>query len=197
MRGQSRGQGRCVEIGSPLEAVRSIGVQAVALARAPHGERIEPCRFDQHVPGFRCDHRLPTAHDASERERLLLVGHDQVFRIEQTLDAIERLQLFALAGAAQDDSAFELVSIESMGGMSHGHGDIVGGVDRVRDELLLKQVKTLPQDAGGGLDANIAERARREASAKLRRLDRQLRAAKHPRVAAEAWHPEEPASANR
>ena len=43
------------------------------------------------------------------------------------------LSLFAFAGAADDDAALQLIQIEGMGRMAHGHGDEVGRVDGIPD----------------------------------------------------------------
>jgi hypothetical protein len=109
--------------------------------------RIEPGCFHQNIFCFGGDHRIPATHHAGQREGLLFIGHHQVFRIEHTLDAIQRPELFAAAGAAQDDAAFQLVAIEGVGGMTHGLGDVVGCVDGIGDELLLQQGEALGDHA--------------------------------------------------
>ena len=46
------GDGGGVEVGSALEAVRGVGMQAVAAAAAADGCGVEPCSFDEDVPGL-------------------------------------------------------------------------------------------------------------------------------------------------
>ncbi len=176
------GDGRGVEVGSALEAVRGVGVQAVAAGAAADGCGIEPCGFDEDVFCFGGDHRVPTAHDSGDAERLDVVGDDKVFGIEGAFDSVEGAKLFAFAGAADDDAAFEFVEVEGVGGLADGEGDVVGGVDGVRDELLFEQAEAFGDDAVGGRDFDVAQNAGGEASAefwgfdgdRIRRLCRRL-----------------------
>ena len=135
------GDGSGVEVRAALEAMAGVGVQAVAARGAAHGHGLEPCGFDEHVGRGGRDHRVPAAHDAGEAERLGVIGDDQVFGIERALDAVEGLELFAFAGAADDDAAFNLVEVEGVRGLAHGEPCKVGGVDGVGDFLLLEKAK--------------------------------------------------------
>ncbi len=130
-----------VEVGAALEAMAGVGVQAVAARGAANGHGLEPCGFDEDVLCVGRDHGVPAAHDAGEAERLDVVGDDEVFGIERALDAVEGLELFAFAGAANDDAAFDLVEVEGVGGLAHGEPGEVGGVDGVGDLLLLEQAE--------------------------------------------------------
>ena len=79
-----------------------------------------------------------------------MIGDDEVFRIEDALNAVEGAELFALACAAHDDSTFELVEVEDVRGLPDGEGAVVGRVDGVGDGLLFKQAKAFGDDAVEG-----------------------------------------------
>ena len=141
------------EIRAALEAMRSVGVNAVALRHAPHRDRIPPCRLDQDVLRLLGDHRVEAAHHSGEADRLFGVGHDQIFGRELALDAIERLQRFAGACLANDQPpAFEQIEIENVGRLAAFPENVVGGVDRVADGTLIEKRKTIGNLCGRGLD---------------------------------------------
>ena len=80
-------------------------------------------------------------------------------------------ELFAFAGAADDDAAFELVEVEGVGGVAHGEDDVVGGVDGVEDGFLVEEAEALGDDAGGGRDRHVAKNAGGEAAAEFGLFD--------------------------
>ena len=120
-----------VEVGTALEAVTGIGVQSVTASGAAYGHGFEPCGFDEDVLRFWRDHGVPTAHDAGEAKRFDVVGDDEVIGIENAIHAVECFELFAFAGAANDDAAFDFVEVEGVRGLAHGEPREVGGVDGV------------------------------------------------------------------
>ena len=137
-------QRRDAPIGAALEAMRGVGVHAVALGHAAHRRRIEPRRLDQHVLRLLGDHRVEAAHHARQRDRLLRVGDDQVVGRELAIDAVERLQDFAFAGAAHDDrAAFQQVEIEGVRGMAEFVDRIVRRVGGVVDGARAQQFQPL------------------------------------------------------
>ena len=136
---EGRSNRRCIEVGPPLEPVARIGVQAVATCRAANNHGLKPCRFDKDVGGGRGNHGVPAAHDATEGESFGMVGDDKVLRIKSALNAVERLELFAFMGAADDDAAFNLVEVEGVGGLAHRQPCEVGGIDSIGDLLLLEK----------------------------------------------------------
>ncbi len=152
-----RSDGSGIEVGAALEAMAGVGVQTVTARGAAYGHGLEPCGFDEDVFGVGRDHRVPAAHDASEAERLDVVGDDEVFGIESALDAVERLELLAFAGAANDDAAFDLVEVEGVGGLAHGEPCEVGGVDGVGDLLLLEQAEVGGDFSAGEPVAGVAD----------------------------------------
>ena len=154
---EGRGNGSGVEIGAALEAMAGVGVQAVTARGAADGHGLEPCGFDEDVLRVGRDHRVPPAHDAGEAERLGVIGDDEVFGIERAFDAVEGLEFFALARAADDDAAFDLVEVEGVGGLAHGEPCEVGGVDGVGDLLLLEQAKVGGDFSAGEPVARIAD----------------------------------------
>ena len=117
-----------------------------------------------------------------------VVGDDEVFGIEDALDAVEGLELFAFAGAADDDAAFDLVEVEGVGGLAHGEPGEVGGVDGVGDFLLLEQGE-VGGDFGAGepvarfADGDAAQNAGGEAAAGVFGFDAARRRAWRPACA--------------
>ena len=165
-----RCDGRGVEVGAALEAMAGVGVEAVTACGAADCHWLEPRGFDEDVLGVGRDHGVPATHDAGEAERLDVIGDDEVFGIEGALDAVEGLEFFAFAGAADDDAAFDLVEVEGVGGLAHGEPCEVGGVDGVGDLLLLEKAE-VGGDFGAGepvarvADGDVAEDAGGEAAA--------------------------------
>ncbi len=133
------GDGCGVEVGAALEAVAGVGVEEVAARAAADAGGIEPCGLDEDVLRLGGDHGVPATHDSGEAEGLLFVGDDEVVGLEGALGSVEEAELFAFAGEADDDAAFDLVEVEGVGGMSHAEEDEVGGVDGVGDLLLAEE----------------------------------------------------------
>src|SRR5277367_2268515 len=79
------------EIGPAFEAVRGVGVNAVALRHAADGDRVPPRGFDQDVLRFIRDHGVEAAHHAGQTYRLLRVGYDQIIGGELAVNAIQSL----------------------------------------------------------------------------------------------------------
>ena len=136
LRDEGVGGGGGVEVGAALEAVGGVGVEAVAAGAAADGGGIEPGGFDENVFGVRRDHGVPAAHDSGEGESFFVVGYDEVVGFEGAVGAVEELQLFAFAGEADYDAAFELVEVEGVGGVAHAEEDEVRRVDGVGDLFL-------------------------------------------------------------
>ena len=131
MRDEGVGDGGGVEVGSALEAVGGVGVEAVAAGAAADGGGIEPGGFDEDVFGFGGDHGVPAAHDSGEGEGFLFVGYDEVVGFEDAVGAVEEFEFFAFAGEADYDAAFEFVEVEGVGGVAHAEEGEVAGVDGV------------------------------------------------------------------
>ena len=152
--------------------MRSIRVQQMPLRRTPHHARIEPRRLHQNIPGLRRNHRVPAAHHTSKAQRLLLIGDHQIIRIEKALHAIERAQLLAVARAADNDPALQLVQIERVRRLPHRQHNIIGRIDSVENRLLLQQPEPLRHHARRRRKPNIEQHPRREPPAQLRLFDR-------------------------
>ena len=60
------GGGGGVDVGSALEAVGGVGVEAVAARAAADAGGVEPGGFDEDVFGFGGDHGVVAAHDSGE-----------------------------------------------------------------------------------------------------------------------------------
>ena len=165
------GQRRDAPIGAALEAMRSVGVHAVALGHAANRRRIEPRRLDEHVLRLLGDHRVEAAHHARQRDRLLRVGNDEVVGRELAVNAVERLQHFTFARAAHDDgAAFQQVEIEGVRRMAKLVDRVVGRVGGVVDGARTQQFQPLGDVLRRWADLHVANDARGVSRAALRRL---------------------------
>ena len=143
------GDGRGGEVGAALVAVAGVGVDEMAARGGADGCWIEPGGFDEDVRRLGGDHGVIAAHDAGEGDRLLFVGDDEIVCDEGAGGAVEELQLFARAGVADDDAAFDLVEVEDVVGMAHAEEDEVGDVDGVGDLLEAELGEVVADDAIG------------------------------------------------
>ena len=100
-------------------------------------------------------------------EGLFVVGYYEVVGFEDALGAVEEFELFAFAGEADDDAAFELVEVEGVGGMAHAEEDEVAGVDGVGDLFLAEEIEVFGDLAGAGGDGDVAEDLGGEAAAEV------------------------------
>ena len=157
--------GAGVEVRAALEAVRGVGVQAVAARAETDTDGVEPRGLDQDVLGLRGNHGVPAAHDAGQAQSLRVVGDDEIVGFERVLGAIEKLEPLALAREADDDSAVELVQVKGVGGMAHPLQNEVGGIDCIGDGLRSQQREVLGDDPGGGRNGDVAQDARGEPAA--------------------------------
>src|SRR5208337_4754237 len=161
-----------VETTVDSKSAPGVGVNAVPLRHAAHGDWVPPRGFDQDVFRTLGDHRIEAAHHASEPDGLSRVGYDQVFGGELTLDAIESLESFAVPGAAYDQpAAFEQIEIEYVRGLATLPQNVVGSVNGVTDGPLIKQLQATGNLRGRGLDGSTANFARCEARTELRLLN--------------------------
>ena len=170
-RDQRIGHRSGIEVRTALEPVRSIRVQHVPPRAAPNARRIEPRRLHQNVLRLRRNHRVPAAHHARQRQRLLLIGDDQIVGLQRALGPVQQPQLLALARQPHHDAALDLVQIERMRGMPHPHQHKVADIDGIRDLLLLQQAKVFSNPPRARRNRHIAQHPRRKSSAKLRRLN--------------------------
>ena len=102
--GPIRCAGDAVAVHAALEAVGGLAVQAVPTRAAPHGGRVEVRALDQHVAGRVADLAVVAAHHPRDRDRPLVVGDDEIARIEGAILAIQGDDVLTLAGAAHHDA---------------------------------------------------------------------------------------------
>ena len=128
------------EIGSALKAVRSVGVNAVALRHTAHRNRVPPRGFDENIFRLLGDHGVEAAHHTGQPHRLPRVGNDEVFGGELALHAIQRLQRLARASLANDQTpSFEEIKIEHVRRFAALPQNVVGRVHRIADGALIEQ----------------------------------------------------------
>ena len=113
-----------------------------------------------------------------ETDRLLRVAHDEVFRRQLALHAVERLQRLSRTRLPHNDlPAFEQVGIENVRRLADLPQNIIRGVNRVRDRPLIKQLQPMRDLLRRRLDMRIANHPRRESRTERRLLhsDRERR----------------------
>ena len=71
--------------------MRCVGVQTVPPRAATNAGRVEPSGLYQNVLGVDGNHRIPAAHNASQRERLTVVGDDEVVGFQRALAAVQQM----------------------------------------------------------------------------------------------------------
>src|SRR5689334_12863093 len=143
-RHQIAGENGGFEIRAAFEAVRSVGVQAVAARHLADNSWVPPCGLDHDVAGLVGDHRLVSAHDSGEAYGLLRVADDEIFFRELAFDSVESLECLSVASEAHDDlSALEQVGVEDVGGLADLPENVVGRIDGVRDRALIEKLQTV------------------------------------------------------
>ena len=156
------------EIGAALEAMRRIGVNAVPLRHAAHGDRIPPRRLDQDVFRLLRDHRVEAAHHARQPDGLFGVRDDEIFGGELAFDSIERLERLAGSRFADDElSALEQIEIENVRRLAAFPQNVVRGIDRIADGPLIEQLQAIRNLRGRRLDRDAANFAGGETRTKL------------------------------
>ena len=78
-------------VAAALEAMRRVGMKPVPPRHLAHDRGIPPRRLDEDIPRLLGDHRVITAHYASQSHRPLRIADGKVFRSELALDAIDEL----------------------------------------------------------------------------------------------------------
>ena len=125
---------RRVDVRAALEARGRLCLECQFLAGSADAPRIEKRAFEH--DGFRRAAHFGNAatHDAGHRLRLVGVGDDQHFRIEGTIDAVERLDALAFHRATDADlSAGQLLQIEGVHRLAELEQHVVGDVHHVVD----------------------------------------------------------------
>ena len=114
-------------------------MQAVPTSGPSHRNRIKPGSLNQHIGRRSRNHRIPAAHHSCQSERFGMVRNHQVFWIQLPLNAVESLQLFALAGTPDDDSTLNFVEIKCVSRLTHGQPRKIRRIDSVENLLLLEE----------------------------------------------------------
>ena len=170
--------GSGVEVGAALEAMAGIGVEAVAARGAADGHGLEPCGFDEDVfgVGVIMVSQPPMTPARPRAFSWSAMTRSSGSRMRSMPSRV--FELFAFAGAADDDAAFDLVEVEGVGGLAHREPCEVGGVDGVGDLFLLEEAE-VGGDFGAGdtsramsADGDVAKDAGGEAAAGVLGFDR-------------------------
>jgi hypothetical protein len=93
-------------IDTTLEAVTRVGRQIQVACSSSNARRQKVSRFEQNAVrgiGHPC---FLAAHDAADPNRALLIGNDEIVRLERVSLSIQREKLFAIACEPHVDVAF-------------------------------------------------------------------------------------------
>ena len=108
--------------------------------------RLEVRRLEEHRRRRLADLGLLAAHDPGERDGAVGVGDHEIVGDELARDAVERRQLLAGRGAANDDlAAVQRREVERVQRVPEREHHVVGHVDDVRDRPLAGQEEPRPQ----------------------------------------------------
>ena len=169
---RSSASGNRLGVGAALEAVRGVGVEAQAARGCADRRRVPPRRFEQDVLRRGRHGGVEAAHDAGERDGALGVGNDDVGRVENPFDAVERHELFSAARLADDDAAAgELVEVEGVERLADVPEDVVGGVHGGADGLGADGGQPGSDALGGLRGGDPGDDAGAEAAAEARDFD--------------------------
>ena len=116
-------------VDTAFEAVRGLGVAAVAAWLADQPRRKEQRALEKDVRGVLVDRRRQPAHHARDGDRAGLVGDDGGLGVELDLAPVEERQRLARCREAHVDAARELVEVEGVHRLTALEHDVVGHVD--------------------------------------------------------------------
>ena len=114
----------------PAEAVRGVGVQAVAAGRGPHHLRFEPGALQEYAAGGLGHLGAVAAHDARQGDGAGFVGDDEVALRERPGHAVQGRQGLPGLRPAHGDGTADGVGIEGVGRVPVAQQQLVGGIHR-------------------------------------------------------------------
>ena len=127
------GRGLQLGVDAALVALGRLGRQLVPADAAPDGGRVEVRGLDDDVGGVLVDLDVGGAHHAGDADRAVVVGDEQVVGVEGADDVVERGDLLAGLGPADDDVAMQLGAVVGVVGLAELEHDVVAHVDGERD----------------------------------------------------------------
>ncbi len=114
----------------------------MAPGRTGHRDRVEVGCLDEDLGGVGGDLGGGATHDPGECHGPGVVGDDEVFRVELTLDAVEGDQPLPVTGAAHHDRTGQFRPVEGVQRLTQSQHDQICDVDRHRDGPHTRQRKT-------------------------------------------------------
>ena len=165
------------ELGAVLvDALLVAGARVTALAEGAAGlaDRIagEGGALEQQLGGIALDLAVEAAHDAGQRDRLLGVADDQIVGIEGEFLLVQRGDLLALVGAADDDAAARDVGqVEGVHGLADLDQGVVRDVDDVVDRAQAGERQMAAHPAGAFARMDVADVVGEVARAEVGRFD--------------------------
>ena len=152
-------------IDAALEAGARVRRERERLAGAGDALGIEISDLEQQLGGGFGDGRMLAAHDAADIVNARVVGDHRHFGGERVGLAVERLDGFAVAGAAGDDGALELRKIIGVAGAAEVEHHVIADVDDRRDGPLANGLEAALHPLGRGAVADAADHAAVEGGA--------------------------------
>ena len=155
-----------------LEAQGGLAAQLQLRRGAADGAGVEVGDLEEDRLRRLRDLAVAAAHDARDRNRTLAVADHEHVGVEVALDAVQRGQGLAGAGAAGADlGAADEVVVEGVKGLARLEHDVVGHVDDVVDGAHAGADEALLHPGRGGAELDALDDAGGEAPAEVGRLD--------------------------
>ena len=111
------------------------------------------------------------AHDAGDGFDAIVIGDDAHVAARRIGLAVERQNLVAFAGAADDEIARDLLRVKHMQRAALVEGDVIGDVHQRVDRAQANRLQPVLHPFRRGPVGDAAHEAQREAGAEVRRFD--------------------------
>ena len=165
----AHGVGRVLRL---FEAHGSVGAEFQRRGSTAHTGGIEAGAFEYDAGSARGDGAIHSADHAGERDCAFSVGDHKVGGLQREILLVERQEIFAFAGTADEDGiVVEQVAIEGVHGLRQFGHDEVGHVHDVVDRVQTDGGEPVLQPEGRGLHGDIVEDQRAVPRAEIQVFD--------------------------
>ena len=144
-----------VGIHAALEAERRIGVQAEALGRLAHPDRVEIGALDEHIRRSFGRTGIQSAEHTGNAHRFFFIADHQVAFVQFTLHAIKSYKRSTSRhGLYNHLTAFNLICIEAVQRLAESMDDIVGNIHHIIDRTQADNTQLILQPFGAFFHCN-------------------------------------------
>ena len=158
--GELEGVHAAVGVDTALKAERGVGAEAVAACRAAYAGGVEAGTLEEDRGGLLGDARAKAAEDSGDTHLLLGVADHQVGGVELALHLVEGDEFGILGGRAHHDFVTgNLIAVEAVQGLTHGHEYVVGDVDNIVDGAQTDGGEAVAEPFGALFDGHALDGA--------------------------------------